>query len=60
MPNRKMKLMLVMQTPAKAASKHIRLEAPLKVIRTATSNLMKKGYKLQNSIGLDLRGYATS
>ena len=46
--------------PAKAASKYIRLEAPLKVIRTATTNLMKKGYKLQNSIGLNLRGYATS
>lgn len=46
--------------PATATSKYIRLEAPLKVIRMSVANLLKKGYKLQNNIGINLKGYATS
>ena len=41
--------------PKKSAPTYVRIEAPLKVIRTSVADLLKKGYKLQDAIPESLK-----
>ena len=49
---------LLMVNPSTGASKHIVLYAPLKVLQKKKEQLINKGYFMQDSINLSLKGLA--
>ena len=49
---------LLMVNPSTGASKHIVLYAPLKLIKKKREQLINKGYFMQDSINLSLKGLA--
>ena len=49
---------LINVDPSTGASKHIVLYAPLKVLQKKKEQLINKGYFMQDSISLNLRGLA--
>ena len=49
---------LMMVNPSNGASKHIVLYAPLKVLQKKKEQLINKGYFMQDSINLSLKGLA--
>jgi len=51
---------LLMVNPSTGASKHIVLYAPLKLIKKKKEQLINKGYFMQDSINLNLKGLAAA
>jgi hypothetical protein len=49
---------LINVNPSTGASKHIVLYAPLKLIKKRKEQLINKGYFMQDSINLNLKGLA--